>query len=241
MIGLALEVLQSKAQVRSARRQLRRRALSFVRPAWRAWLARHGFVRDGFAVGDHIKSWDVARTAEFIAAHVSKEEPVLDIGAFASEMPLILHRMGYRRVCGVDLNPRIVDMPFAGAIDYRVGDFLRAPYADTTFAAITAISVIEHGFDDERLAAEVERLLRPGGFFIASFDYWPEKIDTDGIQMFDMSWTIFSRRDVEAFVATAERHGLSPFGAMQFDATSRPVSCAGKHYTFAWLVLQRHR
>lgn len=25
------------------------------------------------------------------------------------------------------------------------------------------------------------RLLRPGGLFIASFDYWPEKIVTDGI------------------------------------------------------------
>ena len=238
---MALEVLQSNSQVRAARRQLKRKALSFVRPAWRTWLARHGLVRDGFAIGDHIKSWDVARTAEFVAAHVPKDEPVLDIGAFASEMPPILHRLGYRRVSGVDLNPAIVDMPFADAVDYRVGDFLRAPYADGMFAAVTAISVIEHGFDGERLAAEVHRLLRPGGFFVASFDYWPEKIATDGIRMFDMSWTIFSRGDVEAFVATARRHGLSPFGAMHFDATSRPVTCAGKGYTFAWLVLQRHR
>src|SRR3954467_6550223 len=149
--ALALEVLQSNAQVRAARRQLKRKAVSFVRPAWRTWLARYGFVRDGFAIGDHIKSWDVAQTAHLIAAHVPKDEPVLDIGAFASEMPPILHRLGYRRVCGVDLNPRIADMPFAGAIDYRVGDFLRTPYADAHFAAITAISVIEHGFDGERL------------------------------------------------------------------------------------------
>src|SRR3954466_9254792 len=96
--ALALEVLQSNAQVRAARRQLKRKALSFVRPAWRTWLARHGFVRDGFAVGDDIKSWDVARTADFIAAHVAKDDLVLDIGAFASEMPPILHRMGYRSV-----------------------------------------------------------------------------------------------------------------------------------------------
>lgn len=205
------------------------------------WLARHGVLRDPLPVGDDIKSWDVARTAEFVAAHVAKTDPVLDIGAFASEIPPILHRLGYRRISGLDLNPRIADMPFAGAIDYRVGDFLRAPYADSHFAAITAISVIEHGFDGERLTAEVRRLLRPGGFFIASFDYWPEKIPTDGITMFDMSWTIFSRTDVEAFVATAARQGLSPFGALRFDATSRPVACAGKGYTFAWLVLQRHR
>jgi SAM-dependent methyltransferase len=235
---VTLEVLQSRDQVSAARRELERRSLSCLRPAWKNWLARHGLVR-GIAVGDEIKSWDVAKTAEFVESRVPKDQPVLDIGAFASEMPPLLHRLGYKRISALDLNPRIVQMPFAEAIDYRVGDFLRAPYAEGTFAAITAISVIEHGFDGERLAAEVKRLLRPGGFFIASFDFWPDKLATDGIQMFGLSWTIFSRADVQNFVTVAERHGLVPHGAMQFEAQGRPVSCEGRDYTFAWLVLQR--
>jgi SAM-dependent methyltransferase len=92
---------------------------------------------------------------------------VLDIGAFASEIPLILRTLGYARVSALDLNPAVTEMPFSGAIDYRVGDFLRAPYADGFFGAITAISVIEHGFDGDALVSEVRRLLRPGGYFVA--------------------------------------------------------------------------
>jgi len=236
---VTLEVLQSLDQVHAARQELRRRRLSFVRPAWKTWLAQRRILPSGIAVGDEIKSWDVARTAAFVERHVAKDEPVLDIGSYACEMPPILHRLGYRRVSAIDLNPGIGEMPFAGAIDYRVGDFLRAPYPDGHFAAITAISVIEHGFDAERLASEMARLLRPGGFFIASFDYWSDKIDTDGIRMFDLTWTIFSRADVQRFVDIGASRGLTPHGPLQFGGTTRPVSCAGKDYTFAWLVLQR--
>lgn len=75
---------------------------------------------------------------------------------------------GHQRLTEVDLNPDIVKMPHSGAIDYSVGDFLWAPFPDRTFAAVTAISVIEHGFNGEALAAEIARLLMPGGFFIAS-------------------------------------------------------------------------
>ena len=235
---MTLEVLQSLEQVSMARRELERRSISFRSPAWKAWLIRRGLMR-GIVLGDEIKSWDVAKTAAFLEQHVAKGEPILDIGAFASEIPPILHQLGYTAISGVDLNPRLAEMPFAGAVDYRVGDFLRAPYPDRHFAAITAISVIEHGFDGERLAREMGRLLRPGGYFVASFDYWPEKIGTDGIKMFDMSWTIFSRGDVQQFVEVAQGHGLVPCGPLQFGGSARPVSCAGKDYTFAWLALQR--
>ncbi len=235
---MTLEVLQSGQQIRQGRRTLRRRGLSFMPSGWRTWLSRFRPM-PGIRVGDDLKSWDVLKTAEFIEQHVAKNAPVLDIGAYASELPLILHRLGYRRVAAVDLNPDIVKMPHAGAIDYRVGDFLRAPFPDRSFAAVTAISVIEHGFNGEALAAEVARLLNPGGYFIASFDYWPEKISTDGIKLFDMSWTILSRQEVEQLIAAATRQGLAPCGPLAFDAAERPVSCLGRDYTFAWMVLQK--
>jgi hypothetical protein len=57
--------------------------------------------------------------------------------------------------------------------------------------------------------------------------------------MFDMSWTIFSRDDVEQFIAIARSHALVPCGPLLFNAGAKPVSCAGKNYTFAWLALQR--
>ena len=235
---MTLEVLQSKRQIGEGRRTLRRRGLSFVRPVWSAWLSRHGLV-PGIRVGDDLKSWDVLKTAEFIEQHVSKDAPVLDIGAYASEIPPVLCRMGYQRVSALDLNPDLPKMPLSDKIDYRIGNFLRAPYADGSFAAITAISVIEHGFDGEALAAEMARLLKAGGFFIASFDYWPDKIVTAGQDIFGMSWTIFSRSELENFIATAGRKGLKPSGPMNFAAGEKPISCFDRDYTFAWMVLQK--
>lgn len=236
---MTLEVLQTREQIAEGRRELRRRRISFATPQWKSWLRRHRLARHGIQIGDELKSWDVLKTAQFIDGHLAKKAAILDIGAFGSELPPLLWALGYRRVSGVDLNPAIKQMPFAGSIDYRVANFLAAPYQDHSFEAVTAISVIEHGFDGEALAAQLARLLRPRGYFIASFDYWPEKIDTAGIRMFDMSWTIFSRQDVEEFLRVCHRHALAPCGPLRFEVQSPPISYAGKRYTFAWLVLQR--
>lgn len=236
---MTLEVLQTREQIAEGRRELRRRRISFATPQWKSWLRRHHLARPGIQIGDELKSWDVLKTAQFIEAHLPKDAAILDIGAFGSELPPLLWRLGYRRVSGIDLNPAINQMPFAGSIDYRVANFLAAPYADHSFDAVTAISVIEHGFDGEVLATQLARLLRPGGYFIASFDYWPEKISTAGERMFDMSWTIFSRQDVQEFLRVCACHGLTACGPLQFEVPSPPISYAGKQYTFAWLVLQR--
>ena len=235
---MTLAVLSTNAQVETARSVLERRGLSCITPEWKAWLQRYHLL-PGFRIGDRVKSWDVLKSVEFIEAHAGKDAPILDIGSYACELPLILHQLDYRRLAGIDLNPGIARMPRAGAIDYRVGDFLRAPFPDGTFAAVTAISVIEHGFNGEALAGEMARLLKPGGFFIASFDYWPEKISTDGIKLFDMSWTIFSRQEVERFIEVARPYGLAPCGPLEFGAAEKPVSCLGRDYTFAWLTLQK--
>ncbi len=235
---MTLEVLQSEQQIRQGRRTLRQRGLSFMPSAWQAWLSRYRPM-PGIRVGDDLKSWDVLKTAEFIDRHVAKDASVLDIGAYASEIAPILCRLGYQRVSALDLNPDLPKMPLADRINYRIGNFLHAPYADVSFAAVTAISVIEHGFESEKLAGEVARLLKPGGFFIASFDYWPEKISTAGQDIFGMSWTIFSRREIEDFVATAASKQLQPYGPMNFAAANKPISCFDRDYTFAWMVLQK--
>src|SRR5262245_40849496 len=110
---MALEVLQARSEIIEGRRALRARGVSSLSPAWREWLAR---IRLTIKVGDDLKSWDVRKTAEFIEASVPRDAPVLDIGAFASEIPPLLHQLGYRRIAGIDLNPGITRMPFAGTI-----------------------------------------------------------------------------------------------------------------------------
>jgi len=239
---MALEVLQSTAQIEQSRATLEERGISCATPppsrATRLW-ARLVGKAPPVPFGDVLKSWDVLKTAAFIEQAFSKSARVLDLGAFNSEILSVLHRMGFERLTGIDMNPGIREMPYANAIDYRVGDFLRTPFPDGSFDAITAISVIEHGYDAPVLLGEVSRLLSPGGCFIASFDYWPEKIDTTGTKFFGMDWRIFSKAEVEELVAEAEPFGLLPERAPSFEAQERPVHCAGRDYTFAWAVFRK--
>jgi 2-polyprenyl-3-methyl-5-hydroxy-6-metoxy-1,4-benzoquinol methylase len=234
---MAFEALQSMAQIRQARAELERSRLSFIQPEWLRFLSRK--ILNRLNVGDRIKSWDVLKTTRFLEQHVPRDEPVLDIGAYASEIICILHRLGYSRLAGVDLNPRLNEMPFADFIDYRVSDFMTTPFTAQSFAVITAISVIEHGFQPAALLTEVTRLLKPGGLFIASFDYWPEKIDTSDMCVFDLSWTIFSQPEVQAFVAQAQLYNLVPYGTLDYMAARPIMTFAGRHYTFAWLALTK--
>ena len=163
----------------------------------------------------------------------------MDIGAYSSEILPVLHRMKYSNLTGVDLNPRIKEMPFANTIRYEVADFMATPFSDASFGAITAISVIEHGFQSERLLREISRLLRPGGYFLASFDYWPEKVDTTGMDIFGMDWRIFSKAEVFDFIDEAQAYGLFPCCEIDLEAGEKVIHWGGKDYTFAWLALRK--
>ena len=197
-------------------------------------------IRKQIEVGDEIKSWDVLKTAQFIEKNVKKDSPILDIGAYASEIPCILHRLGYSHLTGVDLNPDIIHMPYANKVRYVVSDFMHTPFAKGSFDAITSTSVIEHGFNGPALLAEISRLLRPDGYFIASFDYWPDKIDTTGVPFFGMDWIIFSKQEVLSFITDARTYHLAPCGNIYLSAQEKPIECAERKYTFAWLALQKN-
>lgn len=201
-------------------------------------LRRIGLVQ-GLPVGDVVKSWDVARTLDFINNQLPKYARILDLGAYCSEVPVSLARMGFTAVHGVDLNPNVTAMPNADRVQYSVSDFMNTPFESESFDAVTAISVIEHGYEPERLFAELGRLLRPGGYFIASFDYWPEKIDTGNTSFFDMTWLIFSEQDVRSLLGEAGQHGLRPAGELHPEAAERAIHCLGFDYTFGWLVLRK--
>jgi SAM-dependent methyltransferase len=235
---MASDVLQTHLQIRHARVELRRRGLSFADGALRRVLRRLRLA-PGVSLGDTRKSWDILRTAQFIERHLGPAAPILDIGAHASEILCVLHRLGYTDLTGIDLNPAVTEMPHADVIRYCVGDFTQTSFADASFDAVTAVSVIEHGFRPGALLGEVSRILRPGGYFVASFDYWPEKLDTTGIRPFDMDWCIFSRDDVLALATDATRFGLRPTGPLALDATSPVIDWGGRRYSFAWLALRK--
>lgn len=238
---MIMEVLQDKRQISSARECLNKKGASHVDhpdSIIKALLRRFGLVR-GVVMGDMIKSWDVHATVNFIEDHVKKDEAILDIGCYSSEILASLHKIGYSNLTGADLNPNLNRMPYQESIRYVVTNFMHTKFADSSFKAITSISVIEHDFEGQALLREMSRLLQPGGYFIASFDYWQEKIDTTGIQFFGMNWKIFSKDEVIDFVNQAAAYGFSQVGDMNYGVKDRPIDCAGKQYTFGWLVLKK--
>jgi SAM-dependent methyltransferase len=233
-------VLLEKRQVFEARAELRRRGLSCLSgPLPFRYILRKLGVRIPAAVGYRIKSWDVLETVRYIESNVSRTARILDLGANTSEILPILHRAGYSDLTGVDVAPEVSRMPYAHAIRYVQGDFMRTPFADASFDVLTSISAIEHGYDGDAAFGEAARLLRPGGHLIVSFDYWPEKIDTTGTLMYGMTWRIFSREEALALVATAERHGLIAQGELDLDARDRVVQWGRWKYTFAWMTFRK--
>lgn len=237
-MSMSVEVLKSRAQIDQARDELRRRRLSFTSSPWERLFRKLG-VSNGINVGDTLKSWDVLKTADFIEKNIPKSAPILDIGAYASELLYVLHHLGFSNLTGIDLSPDIKKMAYRNRIRYEVSDFMNTPFESESFDAISATSVIEHGFNSKALLAEISRLLRPRGHFVASFDYWPQKLNTSDVEFFGMDWKIFSAQEVREFLDEAVAYNLRPRGEIQLDAKEKPISCANKSYTFAWLVLQK--
>lgn len=237
---MSIDVLANSDQNERARSEMRRRGVDFVTPKIMRALRKAGLVK-GISIGDRKKSWDLLKTIQFLEKNVSKEDAILDIGAFASEIVCVLHRLGYSNLSGLDLNTKLSLMPHSGAVKYLVGDFTRTSLPAETFDAVTAISVLEHGFCGPKIFAEMSRILKINGYFVGSVDYWPEKIDTSGIKLFGVDWKIFSKEELLELIAEAKKHGMSPVGELNFQAGDRTVNWTGRKYTFAWFAFQKVR
>jgi glycosyltransferase involved in cell wall biosynthesis/SAM-dependent methyltransferase len=226
-----VQVLKSLDEVSAARALLQQRGLSLTEGVATARGIR--------PVGDVKKSWDVQKTVALIEHRVPREGRILDLGSVNCEILPILHKLGYQDLAGVDLDPKVTEMPFADRIHYRVGNFLASGLAPASFDAITSISVIEHGFNGPALLAEVSRLLKPGGVFIASTDYWETKLDTAGKQAFGLDWRIFSADELRAFFAEAERYGLRVTGPQNYAGGDRVINWNDRDYSFVWFALEK--
>jgi len=226
-----VHVLQNWDEVSAARSLLQARGLSLTEGV----ITPHGLR----PIGDLKKSWDVQKTVALIEHRVPRDGRILDLGAINCEILGILHRMGYQDLVGIDLDPKVIEMPFPDKIQYKVGNFLASDLPDASFDAITSISVIEHGFNGPALLAEISRLLKPGGIFIASTDYWEDKLDTSGKQAFGLDWRIFSADELRAFFQDAERYGLRVTGELNFAGGDRLIEWNDRKYSFVWFALEK--
>jgi ubiquinone/menaquinone biosynthesis C-methylase UbiE len=93
---------------------------------------------------------------------------VVDLGCGSGVFANLLQRRGYR-CSGVDLSPKMIAIARAkfSGIEFIEGDIERLPFADASFDGVLLSGVLHHLPDRSRCAAEVFRILRPGGKFVA--------------------------------------------------------------------------
>lgn len=109
-------------------------------------------------------NWDDELFRERILKEISSEYSVLDLGAGAGIVEAMNFKGHVRVVCGVDLDPRVVDNPCLD--EGRVADAGLIPYPDESFDIVFADNVLEHLEKPEQVFREVARVLKRGGLFI---------------------------------------------------------------------------
>jgi demethylmenaquinone methyltransferase/2-methoxy-6-polyprenyl-1,4-benzoquinol methylase len=93
---------------------------------------------------------------------------LLDIGAGTGDLALALQRRYPRRdVIGLDLSAGMLSVARSKsrALSLALGDTLRLPFADTSFAGAATAFTLRNVADIDAALAEIQRVLRPGAPF----------------------------------------------------------------------------
>jgi ubiquinone/menaquinone biosynthesis C-methylase UbiE len=93
---------------------------------------------------------------------------VADLGCGSGAFSHLLARKGYACV-GLDISPKLVELGRRKYPDVELieGDVEHLPFPDASLDGILLSAIVHHLPDPSRCAAEVFRVLRPGGRFVA--------------------------------------------------------------------------
>lgn len=107
------------------------------------------------------QNWDDLMFRERILSSIRPESVVLDCGAGAGIIESMNFKVRAQKVCGVDLDPRVVENPFLD--EGRIADAGKIPYEDCSFDIVFSDNVFEHLDQPEEVFSEISRVLKPGG------------------------------------------------------------------------------
>lgn len=96
---------------------------------------------------------------------------ILDIGCGRGDMLKAFYEIGME-VYGTDISPASKEL--CKPHDIKIADISKEklPYEDNSFECIFSKSVIEHLREPDRLFAEANRVLKPGGVFVVMTPSW---------------------------------------------------------------------
>ena len=127
--------------------------------------------RATWSAGDYPSAAELISAAgELIAerAKLSGDERVLDVACGSGNATIPAARSG-ARVTGLDITPKLLEAGRAKAdeagveIDWVEGDAEQLPFEDGSFDVVTSLLGVMFAPDHERAAAEIARVVRPGG------------------------------------------------------------------------------
>ncbi|HEX5271938.1 MAG TPA: hypothetical protein VFW33_15675 [Gemmataceae bacterium] len=239
-----IRVLVNEGQIADARRSLSRAGCDTSR-GWRRFRYALLFALRFRAWPEPVavnKSWDVWNILQAVRQFVPEPTAsIFEMGSYNSEISLALWQAGYRRIRAADLNPIGRSIRWYGnGIDFRTEDFYAPDLTAGSVGLMTALSAIEHGYDQERLLATAQCLLAPGGVLCLTTDYREEKLPVpDDFRPFGQTYRVFSRDEIESLVAEAGRRGLDLLGDAHWERSDYPIEWLGRRYTFLFLALRK--
>lgn len=173
---------------------------------------------------------------------------MIDLGSAGGSSVLenAVHKKILGLKVGIDLSYSenvVSDKP---GIDLVSGDLMNTPFPDNLFNTIFCLSVIEHEVDISLLAKECSRIISNSGTLYLTFDYWPEKIDTDGLKLYGLSWNIFDENDVRNLIKTFYLNDFALTSEMDWKVSEKvinPTYCSpfqDVSYTFGLLEFKKY-
>jgi 2-polyprenyl-3-methyl-5-hydroxy-6-metoxy-1,4-benzoquinol methylase len=128
-----------------------------------------------FFPGNTIAYWWNYKThvARYIfAAKFVKGKEILDAGCGIGYGSSYLLRKGAKKVTGVEINSEVTELAkvhYARAgLEFINRDVSNLPFADNSFDMVTSIGMIDHVDDPDKVLIELQRVLRPDGYFLCS-------------------------------------------------------------------------
>ncbi len=115
-------------------------------------------------------NWWYRERREILSAELlrfSTPGAAVDIGAASGAHCRVLAEHGWRAT-GIDLSPDAVALARARGVEAYQGDARYLPLPPCEYDLALALDVLEHIEDDARAAAEIARVLRPGGIALLS-------------------------------------------------------------------------